>query len=80
MQNLNQMNQNKLQYFCDYWRDFTAHSEDKVNERHSFKNLEQDSINHILYNPKELFREFINEIEIKNLSNGDNKKFFMENI
>ena len=80
MQNLNQTNQNKLQYFYDYWKDFTAHSEDKVNERRHFKNLEQDSINYILYNPKELFKEFINEIEIKNLSNGDNKNFFMENV
>lgn len=78
---MNKTNQDiKIQYFYDYWRDFTAHSEDKMNERHYFKNLEQDSINHILYNPKELFKEFINEIEIKNLSNGDNKKFFMENV
>lgn len=80
MQNLNQASQHKLRYFYDYWRDFTAHSEDKINERRYFKNLEQDSINYILYNPKELFKEFIDEIEIKNLSNGDNKKFFMENI
>lgn len=81
MQNLNITNQDiKIQYFYDYWKDFTAHSEDKMNERHYFKNLEQDSINHILYNPKELFKEFINEIEIKNLSNRDNKKFFMENV
>lgn len=80
MQNLNQASQHKLRYFYDYWRDFTAHSEDKINERRYFKNLEQDSINYILYNPKELFKEFIDEIEIKNLSNKDNKKFFMENI
>lgn len=80
MQNLNQASQHKLLYFCDYWRDFTAHSEDKINKRRYFTNLEQDSINYILYNPKELFKEFIDEIEMKNLSNGDNKKFFTKNI
>ena len=80
MQNLNQASQHKLRYFYDYWNEFTAHSEDKINKRRYFKNLEQDSINYILYNPKELFKEFIDEIEMKNLSNRDNKKFFMENI
>lgn len=70
----------KLQYFIDYWKEFAGYSEDKINKIPYFSNLEQDSINPILYNPKELFKEFIDEIERKNLSNSGNKDFFMENI
>lgn len=36
--------------------------------KYLIKNLEQDSINPILYNPKELFKEFIDEIEKHNIS------------
>lgn len=70
----------KLKYFIDYWKEFTRTTEDKNNKISYFNNLEQDSINPILYNPKELFKEFIDEIERKNLSNADNKKFFMDNV
>ena len=70
----------KKLYFIEYWREFTRYAEDKINQLSCFNNLEQDSINPILYNPKELFKEFIDEIERKNLSNSDNKNFFIENV
>ncbi len=70
----------KLKYLIDYWREFAGYSEDKINKISYFSNLEQDSINPILYNPKELFKEFIDEIERKNLSNSDNKDFFRKNV
>ncbi|WP_304474802.1 hypothetical protein, partial [uncultured Helicobacter sp.] len=70
----------KLQYFIDYWEYFTAIKEDERTKLSHFKSLEQYSINPILYNPKELFKEFIDEIERKNLSNSNNKKFFIENV
>lgn len=70
----------KLKYFINYWKEFAGYSEDKINKISYFSNFEQDSINPILYNPKDLFKEFIDEIERKNLSNSDNKNFFMENV
>lgn len=70
----------KVLYFIEYWQDFTALTEDKINGVSHFHNLEQDSINPILYNPKDFLKEFIDEIKRKNLSNSDNKKFFIENI
>lgn len=58
----------KVNYFIDYWTDLT-------NENNS---IENELAHSILYNPKELFKEFVEEIERKNLSNNDNKKFFID--
>ncbi len=60
----------KIQYFIDYWRDLT----------HKHNSIENELSHSILYNPKELFKEFIEEIERKNLSNNDNKRFFVDKI
>ena len=60
----------KIQYFIDYWRDLT-------NESNS---IENEFVHSIIYNPKELIKEFIDEIERKNLSNKDNKKFFIDSL
>lgn len=62
------MSDTKIKYFIDYWRDLT----------HSHNSIESEFVHSILYNPKELFKEFIEEIERKNLSNNDNKKFFQD--
>lgn len=62
------MNDIKINYFIDYWRDLT----------HSQNSIESEFVHSILYNPKELFKEFVEEIERKNLSNNDNKKFFQD--
>lgn len=58
----------KIKYFIDYWKDLT----------HRQNSIESEFVHSILYNPKELFKEFIEEIERKNLSNNDNKKFFQD--
>lgn len=61
----------KLQYFKDYWRDLT-------NQKNS---IEQQLVHTLLYNPKQLIKEFIYELEIKpKLSNKDNKMFFIKKI
>lgn len=60
----------KIQYFIDYWNDLT-YGEDSI---------ENDLVHSIVYNPKELIKEYINEIERKNLSNKDNKKFFIDSL
>lgn len=60
----------KTQYFIDYWRDLT----------HEKNSIENDLIHSMVYNPKELIKEFIDEIERKNLSNKDNKKFFIDSL
>ena len=60
----------KIQYFIDYWRDLT----------HKNNSIENELSHSILYNPKELFKEFIEEIERKNLSNNDNKRFFVDKV
>ena len=60
----------KIQYFIDYWRDLT----------HQNNSVESELVHSILYNPKELFKEFMEEVERKNLSNNDNKKFFIDTI
>ncbi len=62
--------EDKIQYFIDYWRDVT----------HENNSIENDLIHSIIYNPKELIKEFIDEIERKNLSNKDNKKFFINSL
>lgn len=62
------MSEIKINYFIDYWRDLT----------HSHNSIESEFVHSILYNPKELFKEFVEEIERKNLSNNDNKKFFQD--
>ncbi len=59
----------KLQYFIDYWRDLTAE-----------ESIERGLIHAIVYNPKELFKEFSEEIKRNNLNNADNKNLFMEQI
>lgn len=66
----NNLIESKVQYFIDYWRDLT----------HENQSIESDLIHSILYNPKELIKEFIEEIERKQLSNGDNKKFFNDKM
>ncbi len=59
----------KVIYFIGYWRDFT------------YKNSIEKELSHtIIYNPQELFKEFADEIERKQLKNKDNKKFFMDSI
>lgn len=58
----------KIQYFIDYWKDLT----------HPNDSIEIELVHSIIYNPKELIKEFIDEIERKNLSNKDNKKFFID--
>ena len=60
----------KIQYFIDYWRDLT----------HEGNSIENEFVHSIIYNPKELIKEFIEEIERKNLSNKDNKKFFIDSL
>lgn len=60
----------KAQYFIDYWRDLT----------HQGSSIELELSHSILYNPKTLFNELIDEIERKNLSNKDNKDFFKNTI
>ena len=64
------MSNTKVQYFIDYWRDLT----------HENNSIEKELVHSILYNPRELIKEFIEEIERKNLSNNDNKKFFIDKI
>jgi len=64
------MNNIKIQYFIDYWRDLT----------HEGNSIGKELVHSILYNPKELAKEFAEEIERKNLSNSDNKKFFVDKI
>lgn len=64
------MNDVKIQYFRDYWKDVTAQN----------NSIEEELTHGILYNPREFFKEFAEEIERKNLSNGDNKKFFINKI
>lgn len=66
----NNLIESKVQYFIDYWRDLT----------HENQSIESDLIHSILYNPKELIKEFIEEIERKQLSNSDNKKFFIDKM
>lgn len=66
----NNLIESKVQYFIDYWRDLT----------HEKQSIESDLIHSILYNPKELIKEFIEEIERKQLSNSDNKKFFIDKM
>ena len=63
-------NEIKIQYFIDYWKDLT----------HTQFSIENQLVHSILYNPKELFKEFIEEIERKNLTNNDNKNFFFDKI
>lgn len=65
----NQNIETKIHFFIDYWRDFTHQNSIEIELTHS-----------IIYNPKELIQEFIEEIERKNLSNKDNKKFFVESL
>jgi len=60
----------KAQYFIDYWRDLTSQN----------SSIELELNHSILYNPKTLFNELIDEIERKNLSNKDNKDFFKNTI
>lgn len=60
----------KIQYFVDYWKDLT----------HPNDSIEIELVHSIIYNPKELIKEFIDEIERKNLSNKDNKKFFIDSL
>ena len=60
----------KTKYFIDYWRDLT----------HESNSIENEFVHSIIYNPKELIKEFIDEIERKNLSNKDNKKFFIDSL
>lgn len=64
------MRNTKIEYFKDYWRDLT----------HECHSIEKEFVHLILYNPRELFKEFAKEIEIKKLSNNDNKKFFQDKI
>ncbi len=59
----------KVNYFIDYWLDFT-----------NLNGIEQGLTNNIVYNPRELFREFAYEIEIKELKNKDNKQIFIKYI
>ncbi len=80
MNELTENQNNKISYFIEYWQEFTKYINDGISKLSYFSGLEQDFINPILYNPKELFNEFIDEIERKNLSNADNKKFFIDNI
>lgn len=60
----------KIEYFISYWRDLT----------HPNNSIEVQFSHIILYNPKELFKEFADEIRIKKLSNKDNKKFFIKKV
>lgn len=69
LQNTNQVEM-KIQYYIDYWRDLT----------HERNSIESELVHSIIYNPKELIKEFINEIERKDLSNKDNKKFFIDSL
>ena len=59
----------KVYYFIDYWRDFLyLHS------------IEEELTHTIVYNPRELFKEFADEISRKEFKNKDNKKFFLNCI
>lgn len=60
----------KIKYFIDYWKDLTCKN----------NSIESEFVHSIIYNPKELIKEFIDEIERKNLSNKDNKKFFVDSL
>lgn len=59
----------KLQYFIDHWLDLTAE-----------ESIEKVLIHSIVYNPKELFKEFSEEIKRNNLKNTDNKNLFIGQI
>lgn len=59
----------KVDYFIDYWKDFTYSN-----------SIEEELTHTIVYNPKELFKEFADEISRKELKNKDNKKFFIDHI
>ncbi|BFU79000.1 hypothetical protein ALC152_22150 [Arcobacter sp. 15-2] len=69
LEEANKVIESKIQFFIDYWRDFTHQD-----------SIEKELTHSIIYNPKELIQEFIEEIERKNLSNKDNKKFFVESL
>lgn len=60
----------KIKYFIDYWKDLTCKN----------NSIESEFVHSIIYNLKELIKEFIDEIERKNLSNKDNKKFFVDSL
>jgi len=60
----------KVGYFIEYWLDVT----------HESNSIEGDLVHFILYNPKELIKEFIEEIERNQLSNRDNRKFFTDKV
>lgn len=71
----------KVEYFKEYWKYFTATTKDNINNMYYFENLEQDSINPLLFNPQFLIKEFIDELEItKDLTKSFYKDFFRTNI
>ncbi|MGL5938924.1 MAG: hypothetical protein ACRC2S_00835 [Waterburya sp.] len=59
----------KVQYFIDYWRDFLYSD-----------SIEEDLTHTVVYNPRELFQEFADEISRKEFKNKDNKNFFINSI
>lgn len=66
----------KIEYFKEYWKSFTATTKDNINNIDYFANLEQDSINPLLFNPQFLIKEFIDELErTKDLTKSFYKDF-----
>lgn len=59
----------KVNYFIDYWRDFTYNN-----------SIEEELTHTIVYNPRELFKEFADEISRTELKNKENKDFFINYI
>ena len=71
----------KIEYFKEYWKSFTATTKDNINNIDYFANLEQDSINPLLFNPQALIKEFIDELErTKDLTKSFYKDFFRTNV
>lgn len=71
----------KIEYFKEYWKSFTATTKDNINNIDYFANLEQDSINPLLFNPQALIKEFIYELErTKDLTKSFYKDFFRTNV
>ena len=59
----------KIKYFIDYWQDLSLDQE----------SIENVTIHSIVYNPKELFKEFANEIKRSDGKSSKQQKDFLRN-
>lgn len=66
----------RLEYFREYWREFTENTDNISSQRLGFVSLEQDCIDPIVYNLSGLFRLILDEIEQNELFNKYTKELF----